>query len=95
MKLAKSLSLALGLKSLSLALGLASLASVANAAVYYLGDAVSADVTSQIDLSTDPTGTLGGTYDAATRTWTWSAADTYILQELVFIRNGTLVIEAG
>jgi hypothetical protein len=36
-----------------------------------------------------------GTWDSATKTWTWSAADTYVLQELVFIRNGTLYIEEG
>ena len=82
-------------KLLGLALGLASLATVANAAVFYLGNTTSPDLTSEIDLSVDPTATLGGSYDAATRTWTWAASDTYILEELIFVRNGTLAIEAG
>jgi hypothetical protein len=42
---------------------------------------------------------LGGTFVSATgsspATWTWLASETNILQELVFITNGDLVIEAG
>jgi len=41
----------------------------------------------------------GGTYTAATATqpasWTWGAADTFVLQELIFITNGVLNIEPG
>jgi hypothetical protein len=81
---------------LTFALGLAVAASAAaNATVYYVGTTGNSDLTSSIDLSVDPTGTLGGSYDADTKTWTWSASDTYILQEQIFIRNGTLVIEPG
>ncbi|MBC8010729.1 MAG: hypothetical protein H7067_11615 [Burkholderiales bacterium] len=65
------------------------------AAVNYVGVTSGTDFTTVIDLSSDPSGTYGGSYDSATRTWTWSAADTFVLQEIITIANGTLVIEAG
>jgi hypothetical protein len=70
------------------------LAASAQAAVYYVGTN-DADPTSIVDLSVDPSATLGGEYDAATKTWKWLAADKYILQDQVFVTGGTLIIEEG
>lgn len=82
-----------------------------HAAVNYVGVTTDTDVSTIIDLTTgqvlrnDGSGnavvasTLDtlypGTWDSGSKTWTWAAADTYVLQELVFIRNGTLYIEEG
>ena len=77
--------------------GASSLALIAStqAATRYVGNNLDGDLTTIIDLSTSPVGTYGGSYDSATKTWTWSASDTYVLEDIVFITNGTLVIEAG
>jgi hypothetical protein len=99
------------LAKLSLGLGLVGLATVSmQAAVRYVGNNVDGDVTTIISLnplSINGTTTTeaafealyGGDYVAAAgtqaATWTWAAADTFILQELIFITNGTLSIEAG
>jgi hypothetical protein len=85
------------MKSLAKLVALAALSglSVSHAAVKYVGNTADADVATVINLNTDPTATYGGTYDADTKTWTWSASDTFVLQELIFITNGTLVIESG
>lgn len=82
-----------------------------HAAVNYVGVTTDSDVSTIIDLTTgdilsnDGSGGLvvssnlntlyPGTWDSTTKVWTWSAANTYVLQELVFIRNGTLSIEEG
>jgi hypothetical protein len=71
----------------------------ANAAVQYVGNTADADVTTVIDLSSNPTATYGGTYTAATSTqpavWTWPSTTTFVLQEIIFIRNGNVYIEPG
>lgn len=68
----------------------------AQADVIYLGNTADADLSTVIDLSvTDPSVNFGGSFDSLTRTWTWFASDTYVLQELIFVRGGTLVIEPG
>jgi len=82
-----------------------------NAAVNYVGVRSDADASTIIDLTTgevlrnDGNGSavvesdldtlFPGTWDAGTKTWTWAAAETYVLEELIFVRNGTLYIEEG
>ena len=87
------------MKIKSVLAGAASLAlfASAQAAVNYVGDVsgANADKTTVIDLSSSPVSLYGGSYDAATRTWTWSNSDTFVLQEVIVITNGTLVINAG
>lgn len=45
------------------------------------------------------TAAYGGTYSAASgtepATWSWAAANTPVLQEIIFVRNGALSIEPG
>lgn len=97
------------LRNLSLGLGLLGLAASAQGAVNYVG-AVGGDVTTIVNLnplsvngaaqSEAAFETLyGGDYTPASgtepATWYWAAADTFILQELVFITGGNLYIEAG
>ena len=67
------------------------------AAVQYIGVTPTNDATTTtiVDLSTDPTGTWGGSYDAATKTWFWDHADGVILENIVTITGGTLMIPEG
>ncbi len=83
----------------------------AQATVYYVGDAGLADVTSVIDIGAqklngadlpvpgDLAASYGGTYTPATTTepakWQWGSSDTFILQEIVAVTNGSLIIDAG
>lgn len=91
------------MKIKSMLVGLSSLAlfSSAQAAVRYVGNTADGDVTTVIDLaSTNPTLLgYGGSYTAASGTdaaqWNWSSTDTFVLEEIIVITNGTLVIDAG
>ncbi len=81
------------------------LSAVSQAAVNYVGNTADSDVTTVINLASDPTGTYGGTYAPATATsravWSWSALDGlgnpnhWVLEEIVFITGGDLYIEPG
>jgi hypothetical protein len=68
--------------------------SAAQAAVQYIGDGTGA-VSTVIDLSANPTATWGGSYDSATKVWTWDHVDDIVLNNIVAIKNGTLSIPAG
>lgn len=78
------------LKLSLLALGSASAALAAS----YIGQS-DGTISTVIDLSTDPTGAWGGSYDADTKTWVWDHSSDVVLQNIVAIKNGTLVIPAG
>ncbi len=78
------------LKLSLLALGSASAA----LAAAYIGQS-DTNISTIIDLSSDPTGTWGGSYDADTKTWVWDHSSDVVLQNIVAIKNGTLVIPAG
>lgn len=70
-------------------------ASAAFAAPAYIG-ASDGTVSTIIDLAAgDPSVAYGGSYDADTRTWVWDQADGVIMENIVAIKNGTLVIPAG
>lgn len=70
-------------------------ASAAFAAPAYIG-ASDGTVSTVIDLASgDPSIAYGGEFDAMTRTWTWNQADGVIMNNIVAIKNGTLVIPAG
>ncbi len=71
-------------------------ATAAFAAPVYIG-ANDGTVSTVIDLAAaDPSLTYGGTFDPATRTWIWeNMGDGVILENIVAIKNGTLVIPAN
>lgn len=74
------------------------LCAVSQAAVNYVGTP-GGDVATVIDLSSDPSGTYGGSYSPATATsravWSWAAADQVVLEDIVIITGGDLYIEPG
>ncbi len=97
------------ISKLSLGLGLLGLAVSAQAAVNYVG-AVGGDVTTIINLNPLSVNGVakteaafetlyGGDYSPAAgtepATWYWAAADTFVLEELVFITGGNVYIESG